>query len=336
MLVYAQEADAKCGVEEMETINCNLCGSEDYRVVYSMPDRLYFQDEWFTVVECKTCGLGFVNPRPAYSEIFRYYPPSFYEGFEKERNFHQRRYRNQAKFLTDIAKSKETKVLLDVGCANGDFPRYMQNLGWEVEGVEVSPNSKPISDFRIYNQEFTNIPISKPYYDAITAWAVLEHVHDPMAYFRKAAEVLKVGGFFVFLVTNFESISSRCLFREDLPRHLYFYTEETVRKYLSTSGLKLIKSDYNDNVYSMRPVNWLRYYVYRYMKGRDLTWENIPSTRIEYFNKHGLSKNWESNFKYAVSRSPFTLIDMIFMPFFEKYQILSNKYGIVTYIATKP
>ncbi|AFZ20910.1 class I SAM-dependent methyltransferase [Allocoleopsis franciscana] len=319
----------------METINCNLCGSEEYRVVYSMPDRLYFNDEWFTVVECKSCGLGFVNPRPTYSEIFRYYPPSFYESFEKERVFHQRRYRNQAKFLTGIPMGKDKNILLDVGCANGDFPRYMQTIGWEVEGVEVSPNSKPISDFKIYNQEFTDIPIHEAYYDAITAWAVLEHVHNPMSYFRKAAEVLKPGGFFVFLVTNFESISSKNLFREDLPRHLYFFTEKTVKEYLEKSGLELLRSDYSDQIYSMRPVNWLRYYVYRYLKKHNLKWEDIPLTRIEYFNKNKLNKNLWSNLQYAVSQNPFTLVDIMLMPLFEKYQMLSKSYGIVTYIATK-
>jgi SAM-dependent methyltransferase len=319
----------------MEKVKCNLCGSENHQVVYLMPDRLYFNDEWFNVVECKDCGLGFVNPRPAYSEIFRYYPPSFYENFDKERNYHERRYKAQSKFLSDITKGQEKKILLDVGCANGDFPRYMQNIGWEVEGVEVSPNSKPISDFKVYNQEFTDIPIHEAYYDAITAWAVLEHVHNPMSYFRKAAEVLKPGGFFVFLVTNFESISSKNLFREDLPRHLYFFTEKTVKEYLEKSGFELIRSDYSDKIYSMRPVNWLRYYVYRYLKKHNLKWEDIPLTRIEYFNKNKLNKNLWSNLQYAVSQNPFTLVDIMLMPLFEKYQMLSKSYGIVTYIATK-
>jgi 2-polyprenyl-3-methyl-5-hydroxy-6-metoxy-1,4-benzoquinol methylase len=62
----------------------------------------------------------------------------------------------------------------------------MRRLGWKVEGVEVSSNAKLITDFKVYRQEFKDIPISEPRYDVITAWAVLEHVHDPMAYFKKA------------------------------------------------------------------------------------------------------------------------------------------------------
>jgi SAM-dependent methyltransferase len=321
----------------METVKCNLCGSEDYKFSYSMPDFQYFKDEWFTVVECKNCGLGFVNPRPSFSEIFRYYPSSFYDGFENNRPYHERRYKAESKYLQDIPNDNGKKLLLDIGCANGDFPKYMQNLGWEVEGVEVSPNSKTISDFKVYNQEFPNIPVCEPYYDAVTAWAVLEHVHDPMAYFQKTAQVLKAGGIFVFLVTNFASISSRYLFREDLPRHLYFFTESTVKKYLSVSGLELVKADYNNEIYSMLPVNWLRYYVYRYFKRHILEWQDIPPTRLQYFSNYGLTKNLFSNLRYSLSlaKSPLTLLDMILMPAFEEYQILSKTYGVVTYVAQK-
>ena len=222
----------------METVNCNLCGSNNYRVIYSMPDARYFVEEWFSVVECVNCGLGFVNPRPTPSEMSKYYPASYYDYFEHERDYHFHRYAAESEFLSKGGIS-EQGLLLDVGCANGDFPRFMQQRGWTVEGVEVSPNSRTVTDFKVYNQNFTEIEVDEPYYDAITAWAVLEHVHNPMAYFKKAARVLKSGGIFVFLVTNFKSLSSRCLFLEDVPRHLYFFSKETIKEYLATSGLVL-------------------------------------------------------------------------------------------------
>ena len=53
----------------METVACNLCGSAKYSALYSMPDRKFFREEFFTVVECGECGLGFVNPRPTYAEM---------------------------------------------------------------------------------------------------------------------------------------------------------------------------------------------------------------------------------------------------------------------------
>ena len=110
----------------METVACNLCGSKDYEKVYSMPDSKYYPDEWFTVVECRECGLAFVNPRPSFSEIFKYYPDDFYKYFEIEIKLHEKRYEHEAQYLSSITSRKGKKILLDIGCANGDFPRHMQ------------------------------------------------------------------------------------------------------------------------------------------------------------------------------------------------------------------
>ena len=302
--------------------------------MYSMPDAHYFNDEWFTVVECTSCGLGFVNPRPAYSEMSKYYPAAYYEGFAEDREYQKRRYRIEAGYVQGSVAGSDDKLLLDVGCANGDFPRHMRRLCWQVEGVELSANARQISDFKVYRQEVTRIPVNEPRYDAITAWAVLKHVHDPMAYFEKVSTLLKPGGAFVFLVTNFDSLSSRCLFREDVPRHLYFFTEETIKRYLSPLGLELVGARYDDKIYKMSPSNRLYYYVYRYIKERKLEWKNIPLNRTEYFKRHGLHNNLGSNLRYAFS-NPFAALDRALMPAFERYKLLSNKYGIVTYTAVK-
>lgn len=219
----------------METVKCDLYGSDDYRLVYCMPNARYGGNNRFDVVESVTCGLGFVNPRPTQSEMSRYYPELFYDYFDEERTYHQSRYAAESKFLLDVAS--DDHLLLDLGCANGDFPRFMQGRGWRIEGLEVALHAKPILDFKVYQQEFNKIPVDEPCYDAVRAWAVLEHVHDPKAYFKKAGRVLKKGGIFVFLVTNFKSLSSRCLYLEDIPRHLYFFTEETVTKYMEEAGL---------------------------------------------------------------------------------------------------
>jgi hypothetical protein len=275
-----------------------------------MPDARYFVNEWFNVVECINCGLGFVNPRPTRSEIARYYPSSFYDYFDHERDYHLHRYAAEAKFLPKIA-SDNHKLLLDLGCANGDFPRFMQKRGWKVEGVEVSESSKRITDFKVYKQEFKEIAAYEPRYDAITAWAI-----------------------FVFLVTNFKSLSSRCLFLEDVPRHLYFFTEETINKYLTISGFELIKKDYSNKIYSMRPVNFLRYYFYRYIYRRRLKWSDMQFTRPHFFEKDSLRNCWMKNLKYIIS-SPLYVVDRLLMPIYERYQIISKTYGIVTYVARR-
>lgn len=318
----------------MESVDCNLCGSRDLRPVYRVPDRKYYPDEWFTVVECTQCGLGFVNPRPTAAEIGKYYPKTFYDDFREHREYHERRYAIEASYLEGVEARSGLPRLLDVGCANGDFPRFMCARGWAVEGVEISSSAETIADFKVYRQQFPSIPPDAPRYDAITAWAVLEHVHDPMAHFRKAAAVLEAGGRFVFLVTNFRSLGSRALFLEDVPRHLYFFTEATVRRYLRAAGLELERADYGASIYQCTPVNWLRHYLYR-LAGSKLTWETLPSQKCRACRA---DIRTESRLRYSfLHRHAFLdRLERLLTPWYVRAQMLARTYGIVTYVARKP
>jgi SAM-dependent methyltransferase len=321
----------------MQTVACNLCGSQRYAPVYEMPDARYFPDEYFTVVECRECGLGFVNPRPDIKEIQKYYPPEYFQdagtaGLDRHL---KKRFTEEAKYLRGIEERAGPKKLLDVGCHNGDFPRFMAARGWKVEGVEISEVARQITDFRVYQQEFQDIPVNQPTYDAVTAWAVLEHVHNPMAYFWKASEVLKRDGLFVFLVPNFVSIASRHLFCEDVPRHLYFYTRETVRQYLEKTGFVLEGEDNRGNVYKAPPANWLSYIGRTKLAGKKFTYKDKPLSSREFRKVHGLKRGVSAAWKYAVY-SPTSVVDRMLWPFLETVEIMRMKYGTSTYVARKP
>ena len=319
----------------METVACNLCGSQRHTAVYEMPDRLFFPDEFFTVVACDQCGLGFVNPRPTISEMPKHYPPAYYQGAptQSHARYLSRRFAAEARYLAELEEHGGGKRLLDVGCATGEFPRFMAARGWHVEAVEVSEAARSIRDFTVYPQEFHEIPVNEPTYDAVTAWAVLEHVHDPMAYFRKASRVLKPGGLFVFLVTNFQSTASRHLFREDVPRHLYFFTRECVARYLETSGFALVSENNGRDIYKMAPVNWLTYLLRR-LSGKTYTYANVPLTSKEFRRLHNLQPGIATSLKYA-AYSPSSVIDRMLWPAIESAQVWANRYGISTFVARK-
>lgn len=215
-----------------ETVDCNLCGSRDERLLYRLRDyRLRVDDVEWNVVQCRSCGLGYLNPRPTPDEIARYYPARYFQ--ERERM--GRRYELQTRYVPGGPGK-----LLDVGAARGDFLALMQERGWEVAGIEPfddagNPHGLPIH--RVRFPEGCDLPSES--FDVVTAWAVFEHLHDPAEAFRECARLLRPGGRLVLQVPNLRSIYGRYSLQEDVPRHLYFFSPGTLRQYGAAAGLRL-------------------------------------------------------------------------------------------------
>lgn len=62
----------------METVACDLCGNNGADVLFEQRDLLYEPDgALWAMVQCKTCGLVYLNPRPTVDEIAKYYPAEY-------------------------------------------------------------------------------------------------------------------------------------------------------------------------------------------------------------------------------------------------------------------
>jgi SAM-dependent methyltransferase len=316
----------------LERVDCDLCGSSRYEFVYERPDGETDGTDWYRVVECNDCGLGFVNPRPGEQAMGAHYADGYYDWLAHADQ--SERMEAEAAYLPPASSFPETPRLLDIGCGAGTFARHMAASGWEVAGVEpFCPID--IDDFPVHRTFLPEIDGLAGRFDAVTAWAVLEHVTSPMAYFRKAADVLKPGGLFVFLVTNFDSLSSKRLFKEDVPRHCHFFTRATVARYLDEVGMNLVSVRFDDDVYSLGSRGALNYLYCRYVLRRPYTWRDYPPSYPEYLERRGLTRSALSALRFAL-RHPVTAADRAFEPLVDRWQKRTGTYGIGTYVAQKP
>lgn len=215
-----------------EEVACNLCGASRTRLLFRLRDyRFGVDDIDWNIVQCRSCGLGYLNPRPTEDEIGRYYPSSYFNS----RQLHRERYKRQAAYLEG-----EGGRLLDIGTARGDFLAVMAELGWDVEGIEPFEDAGNPFDLTIHHERFPGgNRLESDSYDVITAWAVFEHLHDPASAFRECARILRPGGVLIAQVPNLRSIYSRWAKQEDVPRHLYFFNERTLREFGQMARLEL-------------------------------------------------------------------------------------------------
>lgn len=240
----------------MESINCNLCGADDTELVYLQKDRLLKLPGSFRLVQCRQCGLLYLNPRPTPQEIATYYPPE-YNAYSIAPEDRRSRvdcldasfgYWKRARSVTK-ARPRGGR-LLDIGCATGNFLHALRRLGpWDVEGLDVSFQAAEYARNRygleVFVGELAQARYPDSCFDAVTMWNVLEHLHDPKGTLQEVYRILKPNGLLVVGTPNLWSIDAR-LFGPfwlglDAPRHLYIFSPATLQKLLQETGFHVEK-----------------------------------------------------------------------------------------------
>jgi len=240
----------------MEHTACNLCGNTNAApIIYDLPDFLLHRNEVSaTFVKCVSCGLVYQNPRPTFVEMAAHYPPD-YESYAPEPDAENSswllrqaiRY-GVAKRCRYVTRYKHSGRLLDVGCATGIFLQGIRNCGnWEPYGVEINGHVAHIAqehglDVRLGMLEQAGF--ADGFFDVVTLWDVLEHLHDPAGSLREIYRILKPDGLLVIRVPNASSWDSRLFGRYwaglDSPRHLYVFTPVTLDALLAANHFQSI------------------------------------------------------------------------------------------------
>lgn len=237
----------------IEVENCPLCGANSFKEVFSAP---YFRgnNELFKIQECNSCKLWFTSPRPADSDLGKYYEAEDYISHtdKKEgvidRIYHLVRTYSLGKKLALINSiNNGSGSLMDYGAGTGYFASKAKAAGWEVEGVEPSQVARDIAEkrdnIRLYDPEQMQWENGK--YDVITLWHVLEHLPNLKEHLAKFSEALKEGGALIIAVPNHESYDSEYYGNQwaalDVPLHLYHFKKENIKRLGEEYGLSLEK-----------------------------------------------------------------------------------------------
>jgi SAM-dependent methyltransferase len=143
--------------------------------------------------------------------------------------------------------------LIDVGCGNGEFLARMQELGWDVVGVEPDPRAAGIGrekyGLKIYSEILGTADFPPESLDVATLIHVIEHLTDPVSTLKAAKSLLKKGGRLVIHTPNVFSLGHRW-FRQDWrglepPRHIFLFSPEALRKVAEMAGFEVV--DFRNN-----------------------------------------------------------------------------------------
>lgn len=268
---------------------CPVCGSSDIHPLHAVKDHTVSGKE-FVIWQCGQCTLRFTQDVPDANTIGPYYKsPEYISHTDESKGLVNNLYKKvrnytlgQKAALIQKATGLSTGHILDVGCGTGAFLNTMQQKGWQVKGVE------PDSDARNMARRLYDLEIAPPealeafdsaFFDAITLWHVLEHVHELHPYMDRLHSLLKPNGRLFIAVPNYQSLDAE-VYRlnwaaYDVPRHLYHFTPKAMKALLAQHRLQLV---------AQRPMWFDSFYISllssKYRNGKSPNWIHAGLTGL--------------------------------------------------------
>jgi ubiquinone/menaquinone biosynthesis C-methylase UbiE len=233
---------------------CNNCKSKRFKILWKRVRNWEFS-EVFRIVECTSCGLIFVSPRPKKSEISKFYPKkTYWSPNTKNGSWRKRRESLYGRTLyKEIFKKAKKGKILDIGSGTGLFLSGFKEKGWKVSGIDISKVATEISDkkfdIKIKTGDFLTVNFPVNHFDAVSLNGTLEHMYKPKEVLEKIAKILKYNGILEISVPNMQGLGAKIFgktwYGVDVPRHLYHFTSHTLCDMLLRSGFKIEKMSHS-------------------------------------------------------------------------------------------
>ena len=228
-------------------LRCPLCGSE------AAECRIAFATH--SLIECSVCSTSCTYPQSPPADRSRHYRED-YHGVEGARfrpflgnKLRALLHRRRARLLVRRLGGATGRRFLDVGCGGGEMLRNVQRLGGEAWGVDVSRSAvtaarRSVGHNRIATGGLHEAGYPAASFDCITMWHVLEHSSEPLSELRRAAALLKPGGFLYVEVPNAGSWSARHFgsnwLAYDIPNHQTHFTPRSLQTAADLAGLRCL------------------------------------------------------------------------------------------------
>lgn len=147
--------------------------------------------------------------------------------------------------------------ILDVGCGGGFLSNELARQGYQVTGVDVSPESLKVAEAHDTTKtvkyevaDAFKLPYPDASFDALTAMDFLEHVENPDLVIKEFSRVLKPGGLFFFHTFNRNPLAYIVIikllewFIKNTPKNMHvlrlFIKPKELENYAVKAGLRVM------------------------------------------------------------------------------------------------
>lgn len=227
-----------------QTVACPACdGSQQ---------AFEFVKSGFPYVTCAACETLFVNPRPApelLAEFYRAAPSSRYwiDGFFRPvaESRREKIFRPRAQYVARRLGHCKSGTVADVGAGFALFLEELRNLWPETSLVAIEPSPEMAAigrakGFVVEEHTIESLAGHAGRFQLVTAFELLEHLHEPRLFLKKAFDLLCPGGYLLATTLSGRGFDVQILWERSNsvspPHHLNFFAPESLAQLVTRTG----------------------------------------------------------------------------------------------------
>lgn len=252
-------------VKVSTVIHCGLCGGDTVKILATRDYRRPLDKTEYGLHWCDKCALGRIAGNFSREDVSKFYEVDYYTHQPSDTETQARkpflerliihlawRVDRGAHITPDEVGPANNRTLCDIGCGAGENLKRFGDAGFKVIGVE--PDSLAQTRANQFAQVFDGtceaLPaeISSQRFDVVLLSHVLEHCFDVRASIANVCSIVAPNGTVIIEVPNNAARGFWTYGAEwpwaDIPRHLNFFTEKSLRRVLEVGGFAVKKVQY--------------------------------------------------------------------------------------------